>query len=347
MWITATGGNVAGLSKEVKQTTLGEGKKDDSADKGEQHSLEDFMKKMFGPTGLQVKLSPEMKKITRGFWSANQSPADWLRKFAKDNGGIMSIENGVASIVGRFEGVNADGDAMPNVDAVWGVNLIGWRIKPYAGRPKYAKAQSRVFDMFKGEWDKIEAAISGDKSFFSGAKAIAHLIQPAADKGTAEQGNKGTTADSQSRRGTGWVLINGEPNAKGGGFVTISDARPGVDGRYLITESEHNYTRGVGYTTRMNVQYPIPNYGKLHSWERGLEPPALPGPLPPELLPPPPGVRAYTREEREAMRESFRRQGQPIPSWMTQSTDPEGEGYVPPPAKPTPPPPTPTEPTAP
>ena len=304
LWIEATSGDVKGLSKETQTQTYGEGKKSDdpaSADGaggspgagplgigfpmpspsqtqefgkpgGPQILLQTVMEDIFKKAGIRFKASPQMAKIARDFWNIqNQSPQAFASAIARSLGGVFKIENGIAAIVGRFEGVNAEGNEMPTVDAVWGINLIGWRIKPYAGRPQYGGAAARVFDLHKAEWSIISKAISGDNSFFSGAKAIANLIMPVANADEARQSNDGTGINSQSRRGTGWVLLNGEPFARAGGWVIIAEARPGVDGKYLITEAEHNYQRGVGYTTRCNVQYPNSELrqGELDSRRRG------------------------------------------------------------------------------
>jgi hypothetical protein len=47
--------------------------------------------------------------------------------------------------------------------------------------------------------------------------------------------------------------------------MSIVGARPGIDGLYNIEEVEHNYTRGVGFTTRCNVRNPRPT-GGYESW---------------------------------------------------------------------------------
>jgi uncharacterized protein len=54
-------------------------------------------------------------------------------------------------------------------------------------------------------------------------------------------------------RGTGWVVIDGEPRAKAGGRIRIAGARVGVDGDYFMEEVEHNYNPQTGFTTRIDV----------------------------------------------------------------------------------------------
>jgi hypothetical protein len=264
LWIDGEGANSKGLAKEVVQMAFGEGKEDDSeqGDGKGKIPLKDMMTKVFGAAGLSVAMSPEMEKIARDYWHVNDSPMNLGKRIAQETGGLFKISKSTAVLIGKTEGVNAAGDKMPTVDAIWGINLIGWRIKPYIGRPQYGQAQSKFFDTFKGGWEDVKGMVSGGTPF-GGTNAIAHAVNSVADKATGEQTNKGTGADSETRRGEGWVLINGEPNAKANGFIRIDGARPGVDGTYTMTEVEHNYTRGVGFTTRVNVRSPMGTGGGM------------------------------------------------------------------------------------
>jgi len=257
MWIEAKGGNDKGKIKEQQQGFLGEGQEDDSSGSSGQGKipLKDMMSKVFGMAGLSVAMSPAMSKIARDYWSINDSPMNFGKRIAEETGGLFKISKRTAVLVGKVEGVNADGDAMATVDAIWGINLIGWRIKPYVSRPQYGQGAARHFDLGEGLWKTVKGAISGSTPH-GGSDAIAHAVNSVVGKAEAEQNNKGAEGNVSSNRGTGWVLINGEPNAKANGFIRIEGARPGIDGTYTMTEVEHNYTRGVGYTTRMNVKNP-------------------------------------------------------------------------------------------
>jgi hypothetical protein len=238
---------------------------------------------MGSKAGVQVKLSPEMMKIKRDFWHVSESLNHFGQRMASEMGGLWSTANGVCSLVGKNEGVNGDGDAMGSIEAVWGVNLIGWRIKPFAARPQYNKVVSKVFGAFDGEWDHIMKSIGGSTPF-GGANATASSPNPVASAAQGNQENTGTEAESEAKRGTGWVLINGEPRAQAGKRVTITGARPGVDGSYLMTEVEHNYTRGVGYQTRANLTNPLLSTTDFPSWKRDPTPEGPP--VPPGFVPP-------------------------------------------------------------
>ena len=364
VWIEATSGNVQGEAKTPQNDSLGEGNVDDEAasskNSGKSGSggagggakrtggagggvgqgeipLMEMMQKVFGPTGLKVKLSPEMMKLKRGYWYINGSPQDFGTAIAKETGGIFKIAGGVATLVGRNEGVNADGDPMPLVEAIWGINLIGWRIKPYTGRPQWGSAAARAFDIHNASWDMFQSKIGG-KTPFGGTQAVAHYLQPVADGGVAGQVNQGNTKESESRRGTGWILLNGEPLCKSGGKILIDLARPGVDGTYFIKEVEHNYQRGVGFTTRCNVESPTVKPGGI-GWTNdpgefvpGVTDAEVPeqstDPMAPGYVPKPPtsGPTVFTEEEKDRMRQWYIDNGQPLPNSLNDLTKP---GYEP------------------
>ena len=344
LWIEATSGNVKGLVKEPQSRSWGTGQPADGPTKGAYGTggggaggvggaaaalvpLTQVMTEVFAAAGLKVKISPQMALIALDYWRINESPMAFGQRMARDFGGIFKIENGIATLVGKFEGLNADGTALPIVEAVWGTNLIGWRIKPYAGRPQWGATATRRFDLHEGKWEVLMASIAGG-GFYGGTEAIAHMIMPVASAAEAEQKNKGTEVSSIARRGTGWVLINGEPETKGGNKVHIVNARLGVNGTYLITEAEHNYTRGVGYTTRMNVQYPTPDYGKGPGWwedtgkfkfDPNNPPKNHTDPTQPDYTPPPEpkaGEKQFSEAEKEKFRQWYRDHQKPFPNWL-------------------------------
>lgn len=273
LWIDATSSNVKGAEKEVQQGSWGEGKKDDSQQQGggQQITLKQVLQDMAKKSGLEVKLSPQFENIKRDYWHVNDSIANFGQRMAHSLGGFFKIADGKLMLVGKDEGMNVDGDTLPTVEAVWGRNLIGWRIKPFVARPQHKEASEKFFKLFDAEWDHAMKAIGGSTPF-GGSNATAKSVGSVVDQAVADQQNTGTKADSTHRRGTGWCLLNGEPRCKAGNSLHITGARPGVDGVYLIMEAEHNYTRGVGYQTRCNVRNPRPDYGGYPSWPKREEP---------------------------------------------------------------------------
>jgi len=304
MWIEGTSSNLQGGSKEMQTKSWGAGEPDDAAASSSSGGdggsgggggsaagggggggggipLSKVLQEMGSKAGVQVKLSPEMMKITRKFWHSSESLNHFGQRMAAEVGGLWSTANGVCALIGKNEGVNADGQAMGSIDAVWGVNLIGWRIKPFAARPQYNNVVAKTFDTFNAKWEHITKAIGGSTPF-GGADATAASPNPVASKDQGNQENTGTETDSEAKRGTGWVLINGEPMAKAGKRIQIIGARPGVDGSYFMSEVQHDYTRGVGYQTRANLTNPLLESSDFPSWKRD---PTPEGPPVPDVLP--------------------------------------------------------------
>jgi hypothetical protein len=378
VWIEATSGNVMGDAKEGKKQTWGEGTPDDSkpslgasgswstpgasgswdggaGDSGHASGsggdgdgnlvpLSQVFQDAFKGTGIVVKMPTEMANIKRPAWAMSQSPMDFAATLGKELGGSFKLANGVMTFVKKGSGKNADDKDMPIIEAKWGVNLIGWRIKPYAGRPQWGGSVARVFNVFGGVWEEAKGDIGGSTPF-GAAKALLFRALPFASKLEGEQANDGSARDSQSRRGQGWVLLNGDPRAKAGGHCYILDARPGVDGKYHMKEVEHNYTRGVGFTTRANVEFPQP-FRDGFTWDRG-KPQDKPEEKPEGESWSPQGAtgswaggatgswgedkqpKVFTDEEFNRMRQSYRDRGLPVPPSLTQSGNPRGLGYAP------------------
>jgi hypothetical protein len=336
LWIEGTGGDVKQLGKQIARNNWGEGDKDDSGGGdsggggggggaggsgggggGGNIPMHTVMTDMFGKAGMGVQMSPKMMEVARNYWHVNDSPANFGARMAQETGGLFKISNNTAIMIGRGEGVNGMGQSMPIIEAIWGINLIGWRIKPYTGRAQWGEAQKRFFKIGEAAWDTVKSSVGGSTPF-GGSSAISNAVHPVANSTTGEQENSGDEQTSTSKRGHGWILLNGEPRCIAGGHVLIKGARPGVDGKYLIMEAEHNYTRQGGYTTRANVEYPIPEIGGF-TWQ------TVPKGAPAGIAPPPtqytdPTKPGYVQPQFDNPR---------APGYFpAQSTDPSAPNYV-------------------
>ncbi|RZN13905.1 hypothetical protein [Bradyrhizobium sp. Leo121] len=251
LWVECISYNEKGDAKAPSLMTVGQGDSPDGD--GQDVSLKDFLGNVMQKNGLTL-YAYGVDDIKRKFWiQDNESPMSLGQRIATELGLSFKII-GNSALIGPREQL-PNGDLAPTVEAVWGVNLISWRIKPFSGRPQWAGAKQRFFDIWNGMWKSVTKSIGGSVPFGS-ATAVAMMHGAAPNEQAGQQYNEGMAADSQESRGTGWVIINGEPAAQPNGNVVISGARPGVDGRYAISEAEHNYTRGGGYTTRCNLKRP-------------------------------------------------------------------------------------------
>jgi phage protein D len=227
----------------------GKGDEQDSREGGKQKiPLSQVWGDVAKSAGLNGVLSPSMagKKLDR--WDMNESPMHMGARLAKQLGGDFKVVGNQMILFSK------DDQMYPTVEAEWGINLISWRIKPFVGRPQYGSAQTNDFGISEGSWFDTVKNIAGSTPF-GGAKAVAGLPFAAPNKQSGEMQSDGAGQDSQARRGTGWLIMNGEPMAKAQGRATLTGARPGVDGTYRIVEAEHNFSRR-GYTTRCELDRP-------------------------------------------------------------------------------------------
>jgi hypothetical protein len=145
-------------------------------------------------------------------------------------------------------------ESFGTIVAKWSENLIVWAIYPFAARGQWAESNSQFFNFSQATWTIMNKTFGGAVpwNFAEAAKVLPH---PAPNASVADQGNDGQGENSDSKRGSGHVIINGEPRAKPSMIVEVIGARPGVDGTYNIIEAVHLYSR-QGYTTRLEVNRP-------------------------------------------------------------------------------------------
>lgn len=214
--------------------------------------------------GYNMKISPAFSQITRDFWHQNkESFHNFGQRLARELGGIFKIQGKDALLNSLNDGKDIEGKDRKVIDATWGFNLISWRIKPWSNRPDYKSGKNQWYNIFKGQWEDVVGQLGDKSGFGSGLQApfgkgtaSLFLPAPAPNRQVSEQRNGGSASDVNANRGTGWVVINGEPEAQARALIMIQGARPGVDGQYSIKEAEHHYTRNGGYTTRCVLDRP-------------------------------------------------------------------------------------------
>lgn len=251
LWIDCKGTSDKNDGKSSGLMTVGQGQPNDGD--GEQVSISDFFSNAGKAHGFNV-ITQGVDHIKRDFWAQDhESFRSMGQRLALAHGLNFEIWGRNAYLTGPD--VQANGIGGPTIEAKWGVNLISWRIKPFVARPQYKQSTQRFFDIWNGSWKSVVGEIAG--SFpFSNNEAIASLPGAAPNFQAGEQANEGVQQSSGKNRGTGWVIVNGEPTINRMSTIAISGARPGVDGSYRVDEAEHSYTRGGGYTTRCKLNKP-------------------------------------------------------------------------------------------
>jgi phage protein D len=203
-----------------------------------------------GNAGLSVSVGTSFSGTVRDYWAMNnESAMQWFQRFADDFGAFTRIEG--SNVV-----FNAMSDfTKPNIKAVWGNNLISWRVRPFAARSMWGGSSSQYYDHMLGQWTELANQFGLKAPFGGWVDAIHKLPVPAPNANVAAQVTAGDEEKANMYSGEGRIIINGEPTAAWGGTVTIIGARPGVDGTYFIMSADHSWSR-QGYVTTLEV---IPN----------------------------------------------------------------------------------------
>lgn len=246
MTIIATGHDqLRGKSKEPVNWSLSDGVED--------VTLGDAMQKAAKIAGINVKIDSKLAQLKRKYFSANaESFLSFGQRMATEVGGDFKISGLNASLTVTGSGVNTDGRELFAVTATAGENLLAWRIRPQVARSQWASTGHEHFDPMKAAWDIVKTPVPGAQGPFA---AIADYLSvgPAPDKDVAAQWGQAGGVLSAGSRGTGWVVIDGEPRAKAGAKIMIAGARAGVDGEYTMTEVVHTYIPQTGFTTLADV----------------------------------------------------------------------------------------------
>lgn len=247
LWVEAVSVNQNSDIKAPTQFSLGEGAPPGQQE-GRKIPMSQAANEIFSKAGLSVRMSPRGQGIMRDYWYAmNELPMHWGLRMARELGMHFRIVGDQAIFTDMDE-------SFGTIVAKWAENLIAWAICPFAARPQWGESNSQFFDFGQATWTIINQMFSGAApwNFAEAAKVLPH---PAPNASVADQGNNGQEENSDSKRGSGHVVINGEPRAKPSMTLEVIGARPGVNGTYNIIEAVHLYSR-QGYTTRLEVNRP-------------------------------------------------------------------------------------------
>lgn len=202
--------------------------------------------------GLSARVDPSLGSIQRPYWAMQgESFLHWGERIAREVGGTFKVVDNIAVLARRNGGMAPSGGALAAVSAVYGVNLISWDLAPILGRPRYRKTRMRWYDKKTAEWkvEEVEVDDPDAQAEFTGRYS-------AYDQGEAKSTAESRKVDSERGKGGGSVTINGNNAAEPEGTCVVVGVRPGVDGIYRIDTVNHDFSRGSGWTTRLDVKQP-------------------------------------------------------------------------------------------
>lgn len=205
-----------------------------------------------------VQVDDSLGRIKRPYWAMQgESLVEFGERLARENGGTFKVSQGKAILAKRNGGKSASGKDLPSVRAARGDNLLSWEITPDMGQPQYKEANARWYDPKTATWKREKVEIQSEKT-----EAALSLRYPAHDADEAK-GRSSSRKDTAERdKGGGSISINGSAVPQPEALVTLSGARPGVDGTYRIDTVTHEFSRGSGWVTRLEVKQPQGEAGK-------------------------------------------------------------------------------------
>jgi hypothetical protein len=197
---------------------------------------------IFGQAGLSVRMSPRGQGVMRDYWYAmNESPMHWGLRIARELGMHFRIVGDQAIFADMDE-------SFGTIVAKWSENLIAWAIYPFAARAQWGESNSQFFNFGQATWTIMNQMLGGSSAPCNFAEAAKVLPHPAPNASVADQDNDGQGENSDSMRGSGHVVINGEPCAKPSMTRWRSSARARVS--TARTTSSRPYTSIRGRDTR-------------------------------------------------------------------------------------------------
>lgn len=199
-----------------------------------------------------VRVDPELGQITRPYWAMQgESFIHFGERIAREVGGTFKVSDDTAVLARRSGGTSASGRTLSTVRAQFGDNLISWDIAPIIGRPRYARTRARWYDPKTATWRTSDVDVQG-----GGATAEYSERYANADEGEASSQSDSRRTESERGSGGGSITIDGTASAQPEGTVTLSGARPGIDGTYRIDAVNQDYSRSSGWVTRIDLKEP-------------------------------------------------------------------------------------------
>lgn len=233
--ISAKGFDALGKAKEPQERHF-----DDKA-------VKDIITATAKDSGVTVEVDPQIADLVIPYIDMRgESLLHFGQRLARMVGASFRVQGERAVVARRAS------DYTPSITAAWGDNLHSWDITPVVGRATFRKVKARYYDKATGRLEEVEAEVNPDS--LSDAEWVRREL--AADRDEAERAVKADSAAIQERSGVGSVTIEGAPDAVPDGLCVLAGTRPGIDGSYRIKRVSHNYSRGSGYTTTLELAQP-------------------------------------------------------------------------------------------
>ncbi|WP_339760693.1 late control D family protein [uncultured Hoeflea sp.] len=247
--VRSQGSRSAGLTLSISAKgydTKGKAKQPQALHKDDA-TLEEFLGEVAENAGYSLTIDPELGGISRDYWAADsESFLHVGQKMAREMNATFKLRGDRAVFAKRGK------NTLAGISAAYGKNLISWDISPLTGRGLYASAKVRYFDRDQAAFEEEET----DFSAMRPAKAVNIIRAAVKDKDQAKQVGEARKGEAEREGGEGSATIDINPSAQTEALITISGARPGIDGTYRMVTVTHSGSRGSGNTTSVELKQP-------------------------------------------------------------------------------------------
>ncbi len=228
--------------------------KDKSKEKKTKHkdaaTFEEAAKEFGKLAGLNVKVSGDIVQKKRDYWAMqNESFMSWGTRIASELGATFKIRGKDAVFILRNSNDSVSGQLLPTVQAIYGVNIIDWQIRPTQNRPRYNRSVVRWYDNKEAKWKEETVQISDET-----ARVPLIDTRKFADQGRARDRAESNAKEAERGKGGGQITIDGDPEAQAQGLCRIAGLRAGINREYRVSEATHSYSRDGGWVTMCDLQ---------------------------------------------------------------------------------------------
>lgn len=219
-----------------------------------------FLRSLADKAGFTIEVDPAFASIKRDYWAANgESLLAMGEALAGQLGGTFKLRGDKAVLAKRGSGLAPGGRSMGAVEADFGPggNGVRWSITPKAPRAQFGQGKAQWFDR--------AAASFKTKLLDFGTEAMpaVNLVRSIrADESEADAVLDGRKRDGEHDGGRGSVDLDLTLSAVVEGKCLVRNARPGIDGGYVIDTVKHSADRGGGSRTALDLKQPGDGAGK-------------------------------------------------------------------------------------
>jgi uncharacterized protein len=214
-------------------------------------TVKDILTKAGQLVGItQFEIDPALASIVRTYFDMrDESFIHMGERLAREIGANFRVQGTKAIISQRA------GPYTAAVRAAWGENLHSWDISPSLGRGRFGKARARAYDMKEARLITEEIATGLPADATHARRELEASVED------ARRAIRADAATTKQAAGGGTVVIEGNTEAIPDGLCIVAGARPGVDGAYRIKSVTHNYSRGGGFVTSLELIEPQSGVG--------------------------------------------------------------------------------------